>query len=391
MNNRLHKGNQGSWLVALSLGALLIVGAPSIAAARPTIRFCGKRIALTATKVRCFSRRVTSLEPLLALKKLRELSLSKGAVRDLKPLWSITTLRVLNLGGIDSAELIAQASRIPGLEELILSEKYCGLRSSDLKGLAGMTSLRRLDLALCHQITDLKPLVGLRLTHLDIGSTGVTSLAPLARMKSLVELEAGGLPERVKGLSAIGRLTRLKKLEIGSSLSDQNLAIVANLRKLEELDIWHARVSDLRPLAGLRNLRRLNLSSTKVADLSPLRGCKKLEQLSLSNTTFRNLEQLQFFPALRELNLVSLELRDLGPLAKLVGLTRLNLEHNPIVDVRPLSSLKELTALYLSNCPLRDLSPLKGLHKLQYIGLSGTGTDEAERNALKKALPHLRM
>lgn len=107
----------------------------------------------------------------------------------------------------------------------------------------------------------------------------------------------------------------LVKLEIETmGVSNEHLAALGGLTKLESLNLLGNRINDLRPLAGLVQLERLDLSLNKISDLSPLAGLVQLQHLGLSIN----------------------EISDLRPLVGLVQLQYLHLEGNKIVDIQPL-------------------------------------------------------
>ena len=69
----------------------------------------------------------------------------------------------------------------------------------------------------------------------------------------------------------------LVELEIEfMSITNEQLAALAGLTKLESLKLLGNRISDLSPLAGLVNLWYLDLTANKIADLSPLAGLVNL-------------------------------------------------------------------------------------------------------------------
>jgi len=72
------------------------------------------------------------------------------------------------------------------------------------------------------------------------------------------------------------------------AIGDVELARLATLVELEDLDLWTSAVTDagLAQLAGLTSLKHLNLNETKVTDagLPQLKPLAKLERLHLSGT-----------------------------------------------------------------------------------------------------------
>jgi internalin A len=97
------------------------------------------------------------------------------------------------------------------------------------------------------------------------------------------------------------------------------------LLKLNHLDLYHSKISNLEPLASLSNLTSLDLIGNQISDLKPLAGLSNLTYLALSEN----------------------EISDVTPLAGLSNLTYLSLGNNQITDVKPLTSLINLTDLQL--------------------------------------------
>ena len=83
-----------------------------------------------------------------------------------------------------------------------------------------------------------------KLRYLNISSTLVSDLSPVASLVALESLQLRDTP-----------------------ISD--LTPIAKLKALEELDLESTTVSNLRPLVGLINLRRLDISRTRVSILAP--------------------------------------------------------------------------------------------------------------------------
>ena len=203
---------------------------------------------------------------------------------------------------------------------------------SDVAPLSGTSSLRHLDLA-DNQVTDIAPLASLRrLEMLSVyKNTGITTLAPLAQLTALRELNVSFLkpealaPEhlapltllknlRVQGgvmttavWASLSRFTLLEQLTAGMNPSISDLAPVAALPKLEYLDVHACSVRDLRPLVGLRSLRKVVLNYNQISDLAPLAGCPRLVSLYCFANPLTSAEAvaatLRRLPALQTLTL----------------------------------------------------------------------------------------
>jgi hypothetical protein len=131
-----------------------------------------------------------------------------------------------------------------------------------------------------------------------------------------------------------GKITQADYLRItylplaGLGLTD--IAFLAKLKNLKNLNLGYNEISDLTPLAGLGELEKLHLGSNQITDLSPLGNLKKLKSVSL----FRN------------------QISDLGPIAHWTQAQHLALYCNPVSDLRPLHGLAKLDKVKLQGDPV---------------------------------------
>ncbi len=200
--------------------------------------------------------------------RVETLNLSSADITDLKSLAGLTTLQRLNLYGTHVADLTPLAG-LATLQSLDLS----GTQATDLTPLAGLTTLQELHLPGTH-VTDLTPLAGLMtLQRLNLYGTPVTDLTPLAGLTTLQTLDLTGTP--VTDLGPLAGLMMLQRLDLfGTPVTD--LTPLAGLTTLQTLDLTGTQVTDLAPLAGLTILQQLYLKETQVTDLTPLKHIKHL-------------------------------------------------------------------------------------------------------------------
>jgi len=156
-----------------------------------------------------------------------------------------------------------------------------------------------------------------------------------------------------------------------TNVSDDDLALLAPLANLRELDLTFARITDagLAHLKGMTSLRSLKLGQVPVTDagLAHLKGMTKMVVLDLTGLP---------------------RITDQG-LAELKGLTRLQFLRFSLARVTGtgLVHLKEMTQLVdlcVSGKDLRDehLVYLKGLVDLQVLGLTDSAITDAGLNHL---------
>jgi Leucine-rich repeat (LRR) protein/tRNA A-37 threonylcarbamoyl transferase component Bud32 len=193
-----------------------------------------------------------------------ELSFSLAHVNRIDPLHVLTGLRVLTMRDVSGKGELTDLSPLGGL----------ALTHLDFTGT---------------RVADLTPLTGMPLTHLTFQSAPVTDLSPLAGMPLTYLICTHSL---VSDLSPL-RGMPLKTLycSIGS-LSD--VSPLAEL-PLETIDLTGSRVVDISPLREMHTLRRLFLRDSLVSDLSPLAELK-LTHLSCTNTRAFDLAPLAAMP-----------------------------------------------------------------------------------------------
>jgi Leucine-rich repeat (LRR) protein len=107
--------------------------------------------------------------------------------------------------------------------------------------------------------------------------------AELARVTRLPRIWRGPfIPQR--GIDLLAACVNLVELDIAFiRVSNEQLAVLGGLTKLESLTLLGDSISDLSPLAGLVNLRHLDLTGNQIEDLSPLAGLVDLPHLDLSS------------------------------------------------------------------------------------------------------------
>jgi internalin A len=101
----------------------------------------------------------------------------------------------------------------------------------------------------------------------------------------------------------------------------------AKLSKLNSLDLYYDKITNIEPLASLSNLTSLDLIGNQISDLKPLAGLINLTYLSIGKN----------------------QISDLQPLAGLVKLNYLSLHGNQITDVKSLAGLSNLNNLILND------------------------------------------
>lgn len=250
---------------------------------------------------------------------------------------------------------------------------------TDLTDLAGLTGLVELDLNGCAGIEDLTPLSGLTaLTHLNLHRCrGVADVRPLLTLGNLRHLDLSMTNVRsVDGFAAA--FPYLLELGMRGCRSFRDVCQLAGLTRLADLDLGWTGIRDLRGIGALPALTRLNLNSC--ASLTTLTGASALTGLTeLEITDCRRLKTLSGLgshPHITRLDINGCtSLHDLHGLSGLTGLTRLTVkgsEHLTALDGLQGTPLQFFRA---EQCPaLTDFSALAHvprLNQLVLVDLSG--------------------
>ena len=205
--------------------------------------------------------------------------------------------------------------------------------------------------------------------EIDLSSSLVSDLAPIAKLTALKSLDLGGT--QVSNVGPLARLTALRSLNLMyTPVSD--ISPLASLVTLDTLLLIDTQVSNINPLAELTSLERLSLAFTQVSDIGPLASLTALEWLDLLDTQVSNIGPLAKLTGLERLDLTFTQVSDIGPLANLRGLERLDLAFTQISDLAPVANLSALEHLDFTETQVSDIGPLANLSTLKSVHLMAT-------------------
>ena len=256
-------------------------------------------------------------------------------------------------------EVVRQLADMPHLESL---EGIAYLSAEGMKTLATLRNLKSL---------------GVALKNRRQGYLGPTGLSHLTGINSLEELQISSEdPLSDTDLASLESLSDLRDLLIMCPVTEQGLACIGKLKKLEHLQLFLRTVSrkGLNYLNGLSNLQMLNVGARDGAaetattdeltlDLSGLQKMKELYYLSGPPLHDDDLAFLKHLPMLEELMIQS------DSDSHLTG--------ESLHYLRDLSELNRLWISGLPNCTGEELANLNGLPKLRDLTISGNITDTA--------------
>ncbi len=285
--------------------------------------------------------------------ELMPLALALGNERTLLREYWLDRLRLLpNASGTPISE------RLKAGEHGTLELDLRGTKIADLSPLRGMP-LERLDISECSEVRSIDVLKDMPLRELNLEGTGVTSLEPLAGVRTLEDLRFSSTT--VADLTPLHGLP-LRKLEFAGT-KVMNLSALKGM-PLTALNIGNTRVTDLSPLIGMP-LKQLECSYTPVGDCMPL-ATLPLERLILRGVPIGNLVFVRDLP-LKVLDLGGApKVIDLGALRNVKTLEVLVLPGNP-----PVLSDDEIVAIEL----LKDHPTLR---QISYTLAEGSSPESAE-------------
>jgi internalin A len=310
---------------------------------------------------------------LAKLPNLRDLDLSETDIGDevFQHIAALTTLTKLKLVGCEEITDFKYLASLKNLEDLDLSGTSIG--DVDFQVVTSLKALTKLALSGCHSITQdgFKHLAALpNLQDLDLSMTVITDaeLQHVVALKGLTSLEL----EECENITADGikQLAKLQGLQYlclnGTNIDDAGLQNIATLKALIKLDLEYCRditTNGFISLVNLQQLLVLNVESTNIDDnglklITFMKGLSKLNLKDCENITMNGFKLLTNLYKLQVLNLSSTKIGD----AELLSLV---------------SSLKSLTSLSIQGC--------KWITMEGYVKAKITRTTEASGGDLSKA------
>lgn len=255
----------------------------------------------------------------------------------------------------------------------------------------------------------------------ELSTLGITSangisdagLTEVAKVKTLTRVFLPSGPRMTAaGFQKIASLPELSELFLGGEeVTDDWLKKLVDARKLSFLVVESSRFTDagMNDISQLKGLTTLTLNFNSLVEgeskvtAAGFKEIVKLPQLSEltvdgEQVTDAWLKELRVAKSLSSLSVQSTQLTDAGmkDIARLNGLTTLRITGNPkgtrVTDagVKELAQLPELRTLSLEGHGITDAGLLRELvkfKKLSELYLDHTGTTNAGRAQLRKALP----
>jgi len=201
-----------------------------------------------------------------------------------------------------------------------------------------------------------------------------TVVVPAVEISTRIAREPSVERITIRGKEYSTSLTKLTLKDMG--LTNEDIAPLAEMTNLTELELYMNEISDLSPLSELYNLQTLNLHSNKISDLSPLQNLTGLEHLLLMNNQIVSVSALAGLGNLKYLKLWENQIVDVSPIANLVQLRNLTLNENRITDIRPLAGLTSMIVLDISDNPISDISAVANMREMIQLIADNTDVDD---------------
>jgi hypothetical protein len=236
-------------------------------------------------------------------------------------------------------------------------------------------------LATFNKVGEFGPYSGLRVS-------GIADLSFLADFPDLLYLEI--LDQKRVNTRALDGLENLRGLRIDTPGAGIDFACFPELEVF--VGDWHV---DNCNLDRSQELRRLSVWQFKprTADLSMLANITRLEQLEITQTTISSLEGLETLQDLRYFSLCyAAKLQSLDPLTSSgTEIRELEIQNaKKIASYQPIAAVSRLRRLILSSCaPMADLKWTKGMDYLDFFSFVNTNVEDGDLSPLLN-LPKLR-
>lgn len=220
------------------------------------------------------------------------------------------------------------------------------------------------------------------ITSLEIPSDA-TNLSDLSWMPFLTKLSIQGAT--FESLSPLSALADLESLTIHeSSVSAQDLQIIANLPALTSLTITDSGLSGITELSGAAGLRDLDLSSNTIRDLTALGTMPYLQNVDLSHNALTSVEVLGGLTNLTRLDISFNSITSTAPLGACSHLMELDVSSNLLTGLNGVENLVSLAQFSAAFNQIADVSNLKSCIALENLDISNnTITDISMLGTLK--------
>ncbi|MCE9567002.1 MAG: hypothetical protein K8U57_33790 [Planctomycetes bacterium] len=224
-------------------------------------------------------------------------------------------------------------------------------------------------------------------------------LKVLATFPNLMALDIDLSRATQTGVEQLGRLGRLRRLNPGRDVTDEQVKGLPALKKLTIIDLSNSKVKDLSGLGGVQSLTTLSVSHTHIsrAGFKEISHLKNLATLNLSGVAhlggyhFADLKELAPLATLKNLNLDStgLDDDDIPAILTHKSVLNLSLKMSNAKTLKGLSALSQLTSLDLgysnvTDMGMKEIGKCRNLRHLQINNTLVTETGLKELSGLSE-------
>jgi Leucine-rich repeat (LRR) protein len=251
---------------------------------------------------------------------LQELNLSSTKLRTIPDLDCAASLLKLELRNCNRLSCATMLQCCVALQELDLSATVAPISDSVIVAIGHITTLQKLDLWRCANVSDVRPLRGCRaLRILRAAATSVTAagIAGLECLPDLVELNFASC-DKLADVRSLASCSSLRELHLSrSAVTDAGIAGLERIPTLEVLSLACCNdIAELPLLQHASRLRDLQLSCTDVTDacLPKLARITSLQRLDLDSCAgVTNVDALRCCRGLQDLNVNRTAVRFIPP------------------------------------------------------------------------------
>ena len=160
----------------------------------------------------------------------------------------------------------------------------------------------------------------------------------------------------------------LRELKMGKNMIS-DISALANMPKLEVLNIEMNEVMEITPLANLYGLKKLDLYDNLIEDVSPLSGHTELTMLDLRNNMIQDISSLRDMTDMEELYLSDNQISDISAIEYMYDLTYFSVKNNPVKDISALAGKNRLDTLVIAGTNVSDIAIVETLPELGYLDI----------------------
>jgi internalin A len=200
-----------------------------------------------------------------------------------------------------------------------------------------------------------------------LGTNAFTNVDPLAAAEHLRVLLIDYAP--LEDLNGLGETTQLIQLEIGSSLLD-DIGPLAGHQSMIRLAL-RGQIDSVEPLASMTQIVFLDLSQNNISDISALAGMTQMETLNLSHNQISNVGPLAEMTEMKSLLLTGNPIDDLSAISGMVWLEKLVIWEGSIEDLSPLEGCTSLQVLEMPGHSIESIAAIADLDELVEVWLAG--------------------